>query len=135
LCQATVWPGGTVAGFGENDCAPFSRTTLIVMAPAGGAAVPVGLPGVGLVGVGFVGDGLVGDELVELPQPYTAKVVATKAIIIRKRCMGSSFLHSSGNHLANALWRCRWLGMPSRLNRPSAARIYSGDAIRKATGA
>jgi hypothetical protein len=40
LCHTTVAPGGTVAGFGENDWLPFSLTTLIVIASAGG-----GLPG------------------------------------------------------------------------------------------
>ena len=55
LCQTTVWPAGTVsAGFGENDWAPFSRTTLMTVAPAGGAVVPVGL---------------VSDELLSLPHP------------------------------------------------------------------
>src|SRR5215510_10060838 len=67
LCHTTIWAGGTVAGFGENDCAPFSRTTLIVMASAVGAGVSLGPVGVGLVGVGLVGvglgDGLVGDGL------------------------------------------------------------------------
>ena len=32
----TVCPAGTVAGFGENDWLSFSRTTLMVIAPAGG---------------------------------------------------------------------------------------------------
>ena len=45
LCQTTVWPGGTVAGFGENDCAPLMPMTSITTAPAGGAAEPVGADG------------------------------------------------------------------------------------------
>src|SRR5262245_48336373 len=36
LCHTTVCPVGTVAGFGENDWLPFSRTTLMVIAAAGG---------------------------------------------------------------------------------------------------
>jgi len=33
LCQTTIWPAGNVAGFGENDCAPLSRTMSIVTMP------------------------------------------------------------------------------------------------------
>src|SRR6188472_1329661 len=44
LCQMTVCPAGTVAGFGENDWLPFSRTTLMVIAPAG-AGVLLGAEG------------------------------------------------------------------------------------------
>jgi hypothetical protein len=46
LWQTTIWPAGSVAGFGENDCAPFIATTLIVTTPT-----PAGLEGVGRVGV------------------------------------------------------------------------------------
>jgi hypothetical protein len=42
LCQTTICPAGSVAGFGENDCAPLTATTLIVTTPA--------TLGVGLVG-------------------------------------------------------------------------------------
>src|SRR6476620_9209740 len=43
LCQMTTCPGGTVAGFGENDRTPLMPTTSIVIAPAGGAVVVLGL--------------------------------------------------------------------------------------------
>jgi hypothetical protein len=44
--HTTVCPDGTVAGFGENDCAPFFATTLIVTTPElSGCGVGVlGLP-------------------------------------------------------------------------------------------
>jgi hypothetical protein len=45
LCHTTVCPGGTVAGFGENDWLPLMPTTLIVIAPAGGADGLLGLVG------------------------------------------------------------------------------------------
>ena len=33
LCHTTICPGGSVAGLGENDCAPLIATTLIVTTP------------------------------------------------------------------------------------------------------
>jgi hypothetical protein len=33
LCQTTIWPAGSVAGLGENDCAPLIATTLMVTTP------------------------------------------------------------------------------------------------------
>ena len=33
LCQTTIWPAGSVAGLGENDCAPLIATTLMVTMP------------------------------------------------------------------------------------------------------
>jgi hypothetical protein len=42
----TIWPVGSVAGFGENDCAPLTATTLIVTTPA--------VLGVGVVGFPLV---------------------------------------------------------------------------------
>jgi hypothetical protein len=46
LCHTTIWPDGTVAGLGENDCAPFMATTLIVRTPEPlvGVVGPLGLP-------------------------------------------------------------------------------------------
>jgi len=35
LCQTTVRPVGTVAGFGENDGMPLMSTMSIVIAPVG----------------------------------------------------------------------------------------------------
>ena len=48
LCHTTIWPAGSVAGFGEKDCAPFSRTTLIVTTPLDGVGVGAGV-GVGVI--------------------------------------------------------------------------------------
>src|SRR3977135_4506799 len=61
LCHTTVWPAGSVAGFGEKDCAPLMPTTLMVTVPPGGG-VGVGFGGgVGLgVGVGAGGGAGVG---------------------------------------------------------------------------
>src|SRR3954463_1710700 len=42
LCQTTICPAGTVAGFGEKDCAPFTASTLIVTTPEG--LLGLGLP-------------------------------------------------------------------------------------------
>src|ERR1041385_425113 len=60
LCQTTIWPAGTVAGFGENDCAPFSRTTSMTVAPTGA-----------LTGGAGVAVGLVGDELLVPPHAHS----------------------------------------------------------------
>jgi hypothetical protein len=38
-------PAGTVAGFGEKDCAPLMPTTLIVIASGGGVDEPLGVVG------------------------------------------------------------------------------------------
>jgi hypothetical protein len=43
LCHTILWPEGSVAGFGENDCAPFIATTSTVTTPEA------------LGGVGFAG--------------------------------------------------------------------------------
>jgi hypothetical protein len=48
----------------------------MIVAPAGGVAVPLGL---------------VGEELVEPPHAYTAQVVATKTVDIRTRFISFSF--------------------------------------------
>jgi hypothetical protein len=47
LCQTTIWPAGSVAGFGEKDCAPLSRTMSIVTTPFDVA----GVGGVGATGL------------------------------------------------------------------------------------
>src|ERR1700737_286083 len=45
LCHTIFWPAGSVAGFGENDCAPLTETTLMVTTPeALGAVGAVALP-------------------------------------------------------------------------------------------
>jgi hypothetical protein len=45
LCQTIICPAGSVAGFGEKDCAPLMATTLIVTTPSGVEAVGlVGFP-------------------------------------------------------------------------------------------
>src|SRR5215831_20611075 len=44
LCQTIFCPAGSVAGFGENDCAPLIATTLTVTTPdesTGGADAAV----------------------------------------------------------------------------------------------
>src|SRR5262245_5117990 len=93
LCQTTVWPGGSVAGFGENDRAPLTPTTLIVTVPVGGGGVGVGAgAGVG-VGVGAgagagagVGPGAgVGEPGVSLPQAHAVRLHATIALAIKNR--------------------------------------------------
>jgi hypothetical protein len=51
FCHTTIWPAGSVAGFGENDCAPLIATTLTVTTPLEVTGVGVGVDGVGLVGL------------------------------------------------------------------------------------
>jgi hypothetical protein len=84
LCHTTIWPAGSVAGFGEKDCAPFSRTTLIVTTPLDGVGVGAGV-GVG-VGVA-VGVGVTGFPTgsVELPHPHVHRLAATIRVATNTR--------------------------------------------------
>jgi hypothetical protein len=45
LCHTTIWPAGRLAGFGENDCAPLTPTTLMVTIPEILDVYRPGLPG------------------------------------------------------------------------------------------
>src|SRR6185295_16552100 len=46
LCHTIIWPAGRLAGFGENDSAPFTPTTLTVTVPGvlGGGVEATGFP-------------------------------------------------------------------------------------------
>jgi len=106
LCHTTIWPAGSVAGFGENDWAPLMPTTSIVTT-LGGAGVGVGVgsgvgvgagagAGVGVgsgVGVGAgagagVGVGLGAVGLVLLlspPQPHALRAIAMMDVATNAR--------------------------------------------------
>jgi hypothetical protein len=45
LRQTTIWPAGSVAGFGEKDRAPSWRTMSMVTTPFEGVGVGVGVTG------------------------------------------------------------------------------------------
>src|SRR4029450_4951792 len=83
LCHTTIWPAGSVAGFGEKDCAPFSRTTLIVTTPLGDVGTGVG------VGVGATG---LPPESLELLQPHAHRLNMTITLATITRM---SFLFST----------------------------------------
>src|ERR1700730_15467456 len=46
LCHTIIWPAGRLAGFGENDRAPLTPTTLTVTTPdvLGGGVDATGFP-------------------------------------------------------------------------------------------
>src|SRR5687768_10984556 len=74
LRQTTIWPAGNVAGFGEKDCEPLSRTMLMVTTPFDA----VGVDGVGATGLPL-------SE--ESEQPDTTRLSATIAPAKMKRMM------------------------------------------------
>src|SRR5262245_30923336 len=69
LRHTIIWPAGSVAGFGEKDCAPFCKTISTVTTPPGAVGVGAG------VGAG-VGVGVTGFPSVALPQPHAHRVSA-----------------------------------------------------------
>jgi hypothetical protein len=87
LCHTTIWPAGSVAGFGEKDCAPLIPTTLMVTTPPGaGAGVGAGV-GVG-VGAAVVGGVGVTGLLVESPvQPAAPRLTATIMLATNTRIL------------------------------------------------
>src|SRR5262245_46896709 len=100
LCHTTVCPVGTVAGFGENDWLPFSRTTLMVIAPAGGG-----------VSLGPEGD--------ELPYPSPPHATTPSAIAASPAAKMNLRIHPSFRYSATGLRghhaheRCLHLWVPA----------------------
>src|SRR5580704_5085892 len=100
LCHTIIWPAGRLAGFGENDSAPFTPTTLTVTMPD--------VLGTGVEAVGFPVL-----YAVPPPQPHRLKPQAITAPAVTIARIAATFRF--------------WLFHPSALLRPGPRSVSSSS--------